>query len=181
MQLIVIRGPAGSGKSSVARELHETAKQKTALLPQDVFRVNIAKEQEGAAAITADVIKYAAKKFLDSHYTVILEGLFNIEQEHYKRLLEDLFGYNQGSNHLYFLEISLDESIKRNTARPKGRIIDESAMREWYPKAQKTNYKLERVIDVEEKSMQEVVDFIAEECRLDLDPNNYKKNIKPSI
>lgn len=181
MQLIIIRGPAGSGKSSVARELHDTAAQKTALLSLDVFRVNIAKEQEGAAPITAEIIGHAAKKFLDAGYTVILEGIFNLQKDCYKNLFEELFDYNQGSNHLYFLEISLQESIRRNTQRPKGRIINEDAMREWYPKAKKSGYELEQVIDVEKTTLADTVEQIANECGLNLDTDNYKKHIKSSV
>ncbi len=181
MQLIIIRGPAGSGKSSVAKELHETATQKTALLPLDVFKVNIAKEQEGALQITAEIIEHAAKKFLAADYTVILEGMFNMEREYYKNLFKELFNYNQGINRLYFLEISLEESIKRNQARSKNRIIDKDAMRQWYPWAQKTGYSEEETIDVEAASLQEVINRIAEECHLTLDKDNYKKNIRSSF
>ncbi len=181
MQLIIIRGTAGSGKSSVAKELHETATQKTALLPLDAFKVDIAKEQEGAQQIIADIIEHASKRFLVAGYTVVLEGIFNIERGYYKNLLKELFDYNQGTNNLYFLEISLEESIKRNQARPKSRIIDEDAMRQWYSKAQKTGYSEEKTINVETTPPQEVVSHIAEECNLTLDENNYKKNIRSSF
>lgn len=178
MQLIIIRGPAGSGKSSVAKELHETATQKTALLPLDVIKVDFAKEQEGALQITADIIEHAAKKFLAADYTVILEGMFNVEREYYKNLLKELFDYNQGINHLYFLEMSLKESIKRNQARPKNRVIDEDAIRQWHSRAQKTGYSEEKTIDVETTSLHGVVNYIAGECHLTLDENNYKRNVK---
>ena len=181
MQLIIIRGPAGSGKSSVARELHDTATEKTALLSQDLFRIHIANLQEGAPQITADIIKYATKKFLDANYVVILEGIFNVKRDYYRDLFSDLLDYNQGSSHIYFLEISIEESIKRNAARSKGKIINEDAMREWYPKAQKSGYELERSIDVEKLSLPDTINQIAQECNLNLDKNNHKKNIKPSI
>lgn len=176
MQLIIIRGPLGSGKSSVAQELHNTATQKTALLPLDIFRASIAKEQENAPQITAEIIEHAAKKFLDAGYAVILEGVFNFDRPYYKELFNNLLEHNQNDNHLYFLEISLDESIKRNANRSKGSAITEDKIRELYSKAQKTGYKLEKVIDVEEKASKDVVGSIAEECGLSLDANNYKKH-----
>lgn len=181
MKLIVIRGPAGSGKSSVARELHNTATEKTALLPLDLFRVDIAKEQEGAPLITADIIGHAAKRFLDADYTVILEGIFNLKKDYYKDLFADLLQYNQAYSHIYFLEVSLEESINRNSARPKGNAIDEGAIREWYPKSQKSGYKIEKVINTEEQPIEDVVKQIADECDLKLDENNYKKNFMSSI
>lgn len=181
MQLIIIRGPAGSGKSSVAKKLHETATQKTALLPLDIFIVNIAKEQEGVVQITADIIEHAAKKFLAAGYTVILEGVFNIERECYKNLFEELFDYNQGPSHLYFLEMSLEESIKRKQGRPEDENISKDDIKMWYSGAQKTGYSGEKTIDVETTSLQEVVNRITKECNLTLDENNYKKIIESSF
>lgn len=179
-KVIIVRGPSGSGKSSVAKRLHEEAKENTALLVRDVFRVDIAKEQKNAGEITTDIIEYAAKKFLDNDYTVILEGIFSYKK--YSDFIKRIIDYNkEGDNYLFYLNVSLEETLKRNKNRPKSKIIDDEHIKKWYEKSDKTNLAEEETIDAELMSFDEVISYISKKCKLELDPDNYKKNIKASI
>lgn len=180
-KLIIIRGPAGSGKSSIAKKLHGQAIEETAYLPVDLFRVDIAKEQTNAAEIAADIISYCAKKFLDNGYTVIIESMFDIRKKRWNDLLTNLVNYKNVEAKLFYLQITEDEAVRRNSARQKGAFVSEDEIRQWYALSQPTGWDNEEIIDTEANTLDAIVDKIATETQLTLDPNNYKTKIHTAI
>lgn len=94
---------------------------------------------------------------LEDGYDVILEGILSVKS--YSEVLERIFTKHPDDNHMYYFDISFDETVRRHATREKVGDFGEEDMREWYPAAHKSDHKLERIIP-ESFSLQETVDFI---------------------
>jgi adenylate kinase family enzyme len=174
-KIIIIRGPAGSGKTTTAKALHERTSETTAFLPFDFFRIDVAKNQKSAADISTEIIEFATKKFLDSGYIVILESIFNVDKPLSKRLF-DSFKDNSDTKlfHIY-LGISLDKAKERNRQRSKGKVITDEEIEEWYPLSrplQKEENQL--ILNMDTLNDKEVFDKAISFTGLHIDDNSLK-------
>jgi adenylate kinase family enzyme len=178
MKLIVIRGAGGSGKSSVASKLHEESVAKTAYLPLDFFRVDVAKEQHSAAEIASEILEFSAKKYIDNSYCVIMEGLFNWQKDHWKRLVINLINYcGEEESQIVFLGVHVDTAVARNRQRSKGKLITDDDIRDWHPKSQPTLRGNELVIDTNDRGIDEIVNIVANKVGFKMDLYNPKTKI----
>jgi predicted kinase len=117
-KLIVIRGNSGSGKTSVAREVRARYGRGCALIEQDYFRRIVLREHDSAAStgIAPELIGTAARLALDRGYHVVLEGILSTVR--YSPMIRDLVAAQHGDSHLFYLDVSYDESVRRHATRP---------------------------------------------------------------
>lgn len=145
-KLIVIRGNSGSGKSSVAKLLREksTKSKKIALIEQDYFRRIVLKEKETEGTNNIGLIKTVAEYCLKHGYDVILEGIFYTGR--YGTMIKNLL--NKTPNHyVYYLDVSLEETIKRHSTKSNSHEFGEKEIRSWYKVRDLLNIKEETVIN----------------------------------
>lgn len=161
-KLIILRGNSGSGKSTVAKKLRETSARKIALVEQDNIRRTILKEKEtddGAnIALIAQIVEFA----LGRGYDVILEGILNFHR--YGRMLERLRG-RCSEAHVYYFDISLEETLRRHATKPCAHEFGEKEMREWYTHRDLTHFQGEKIIS-EDFSLEQTVGMIMESAGL---------------
>lgn len=127
--LIIIRGNSGSGKSSVARELQQRMGYGTALIEQDYIRRILLREKDRPNQPNIELIK-ANAVFALHHYDVILEGI--LRSDHYGVMLHELVADHKGPVHVYYFDISLEETLRRHATKPNAHEFGEKELREWY-------------------------------------------------
>jgi predicted ABC-type ATPase len=168
-RLIILRGPSGAGKSAVARELFAQAIHKTAIIQQDYYRF-IFKPAGGGSMPNSDAIHRMIEcnciVALERGYDVILEGILSARS--YCDVLDRIIDAHNGSNYMFYFNISFEETVKRHQTRKHISDFDINEMRKWYEAAHRSNHNLERLIP-EDFSMLETVKHIQDitgiQCR----------------
>jgi chloramphenicol 3-O-phosphotransferase len=156
--LVVLRGPSESGKSTVARQLFERATSRVCLIQQDHYRFIFRPAGGGSlpnAATLHRMIEHNVTAALSDGYNVILEGI--LSQRSYGEVIDRIFEAERSVNFLYSFDISIEESLRRNSTR----AVDhpgstEDDMRDWFPHAHPWGHHIERLIP-ESASVDETV------------------------
>lgn len=143
-KLIILRGPSGSGKSTVAKEVRARAQTKTALIEQDYLRRIVLKEKEVADGANIELIFTVAKLALEHGYNVILEGI--LSKKRYATMIEQLLKIHPKNNHIYYFDISFEETLKRHITKPNSHEFGEKEMRDWYTPKDLLGVRSEQII-----------------------------------
>ena len=162
-KLIILRGPSGSGKSSVAKELRKKSKYKTALVEQDYLRRIVLKEEDTQDGINSRLILQVVKFALDSEYNVILEGI--LFTKHYKEMLSELLDYHPNENYAYYFDVSFKETLKRHATKDTAQEFGEKEMKNWYQQSDTLGLIYEQVLP-ETLSLKQTVLKILKETKL---------------
>jgi hypothetical protein len=128
--LIVIRGNTASGKTSLARELQVALGRGTANIGQDHFRRVVLREHDVRGGDNIELIALAARHCLQIGYHVILEGI--LFSEHYGGMLRALLDEQAGPRHVFYLDVPLEESLRRHKRGPLGAEVTKAQIRSWY-------------------------------------------------
>ena len=157
-KLIIIRGNSGSGKSSIAKELRvKLPDSKIAIIGQDYLRRNILGEIGRGGDDNVELIELTAKFALQKNYITILEGI--MPTEYYGAMLKRLQGIHSHDTHIFYLDIPLEETLKRHQTKSDCNEFGEEQMREWYKQRDLLNFENEKTIN-EYSSLEESVEFI---------------------
>jgi predicted kinase len=130
--LVVIRGNSGSGKTSTAREVRRRYGRGCALLEQDYLRRIVLREHDDPALgpLAPQFIASTAGSALDLGYHVVLEGI--LHRSRYAGVLEQLIAEHPGPSHLFYLDVSFAETVRRNQERIAAEGFTAADMRDWY-------------------------------------------------
>ncbi|MGN0778506.1 MAG: NUDIX domain-containing protein [Aristaeellaceae bacterium] len=127
--LVMLRGNSGSGKSTVARALRQHFDPKPMLIAQDTVRREMlaVKDRPGnpAPELLTDMCRWSAQR----GGVTILEGILDADK--YGALFAALPGLFSRI-HAYYLDIPLEETLRRHATRPQAADFGEDAMRRWY-------------------------------------------------
>lgn len=128
-RLVIIRGNSGSGKSSTARRLQHEMGYETLLIQQDVVRREMlrTRDSEGNPAIA--MIHEMALYGKRIGYDVIIEGI--LASGRYGEMLRDVMKEFDVS-HVYYLDVSFDETLRRHNKKPSAHEFGEVEMRAWW-------------------------------------------------
>jgi adenylate kinase family enzyme len=162
-RLIVPRGNSGAGKSTVARELRESYGRGLAWVSQDLIRRIILKEKDRPGAVNIGLIDQVSRYSLDHGYHVVLDGIFYADR--YELMLTALNRDHCGISRFYYLDVSMDETLRRHTTRPQEADFGPDDMRQWHrPKDLLTAIR-EHVIP-ETSTLQQTISTILAETQL---------------
>ncbi len=128
--LIVLRGNAACGKSTVAAALQRALGRGTANIGQDHFRRVVLREHDVPKGDNIGLMAHTIRYCTSIGYNVIAEGI--LLAEHYRDMLRDVITGHQGPTHLFYLDVSLEETLRRHRTRPLGAELTTSKLREWY-------------------------------------------------
>ena len=162
-RLIVLRGNSGSGKSTVAQSLRDAYGRGLAWVSQDLIRRIILKERDVPGAINIGLIDQVARYCLDHGQHVVLDGILYADR--YERMLAGLGQEHLGDSHFYYLDVCLDETLRRHTTRPQVTEFGLDDMRSWYRPRDLLSSVRERIVP-ETSTLQRTVTLILEETRL---------------
>lgn len=130
-KLIIIRGNSGSGKSAVAEQLRKEIDGKVAIVGLDTLRRTILKEPDKPE--NTDIIGLIEQTVIYSlhkGYTVIVEGI--LSKPKYKEVLMKLVESVVCESHIYYIDVSLEETQKRHRTKPIADEVTDEQLTSWY-------------------------------------------------
>ena len=160
-KLVVIRGNSGSGKTSIARALRSRYERGCALVEQDYLRRTVLKELDRPGGLAPALIGQTARLALDNGYHVVLEGI--LAAARYRPMIEDLIAGHRGDSHVFYIDVPLEETLRRHALRPQATEFTADDMRGWYLPDDRLDLPCERVI-APTATLDEAVDLIAAEA-----------------
>jgi len=156
-RLIILRGPSAAGKSSVAARLLESPRQ-TALIAQDSYRfIFNVREGEAYSKTVRQMIRENALGALHNGFDVIVEGI--LSSKGYRDVFATVFREHPRNNHLFYFDVSFEETLRRHRGRATGGLFSEAHMRSWYKARDLLGYDFERVIG-EDRTLDDTVDLV---------------------
>jgi len=162
-RLIVVRGNSGSGKSSVATALRTAFGRGIAVVGQDNIRRTILRDRDRPGTANIGLIGQVARYSLEHGFHVVVEGI--LDASRYGPMLAELSAAHCGPSHFYYLDVSLDETIRRHATRPQAAEFGPADMRDWYLRLDLLPCARERVIG-EASTLRQTVDLILAETGL---------------
>jgi len=162
-RLIVLRGNSGAGKSTVATGLREAYGRGLAWVSQDLIRRIILKERDRPGAPNIGLIDQVARYSLDHGYHVVLDGIFYADR--YELMLAALNRDHCGVSRFYYLDVSMDETLRRHATRPQAAEFGPDDMRQWHRPKDLLSSVSEQVIP-ETSTLQQTISTILRETQL---------------
>ncbi|GAA1801350.1 kinase [Luedemannella flava] len=129
-KLVVIRGNSGSGKSSVARMLQRRYDRSCALVEQDHLRRIVLRERDVEGGLAPHLIEHVARFALDHGRHVVVEGI--LAAARYRHIISDLVRDHRGEAYVFYLDVPLEETLRRHAQRPQASEFTAQDMRSWY-------------------------------------------------
>ena len=134
-RVVVLRGPAGSGKSTVSAGVLTAVRARgvrVAYLEQDFFRNTAAGGGAGAREAARDMLLASALAAHAAGWSVLIEGI--LSKDHHAAALERL-GEELPCAHVY-LCVSLEETKARHAGRAKAAEFGADKLEEWWASAE---------------------------------------------
>jgi predicted kinase len=167
--LIVIRGNSGSGKSSIVEAIRQAHGRGLAWIEQDYVRRIIFKELDEPDGANIQAIRQLAEHALDRGYHAVVEGI--MPKVRYGDMLKQLYDDHSGPAYFYYLDIPLEETVRRHATRPKASEFTAEDMADWFQGTDLLGDPRETVID-QTSSLETTVKRILTETRLLPDQEN---------
>src|SRR5215471_20662056 len=142
-KLIIIRGPSGVGKSTVAKALMKRTKRPTVLVDLDHYRFSFVNPPNHDHDLEYEMSGSDALIGLKLGFDVLFDGNFTATA--HDPFLEKLFSAHPEENYLFYLDASLNETLKRHATKSHPRISPDE-MKEVYQYASPTGHEKEVII-----------------------------------
>jgi len=159
-KLIIIRGNSGSGKSVVAERLREIFEGKVAIVGLDTLRRTVLMETDSLE--NTDIIgllEQTVTYCLDKGYLVIVEGI--LSKPKYGDTLIKLMDSAPCKSHVFYIDISIEETLRRHKTKPIASEVTEEKLRSWYQPKNYLDVPNEIIIN-ETSTLEEIVKLIQE-------------------
>jgi len=160
-KLIILRGNSGSGKSTIATRLRSQLGEKVMFLQQDVLRRDILKVEDKAGNPVIGLIEHLALYGKNKGYDILLEGI--LSENKYGDMLKTLLA-EFDETHVYYLDISFDETLRRHNLRHQSSDFGEAEMREWWREKDYLGVLCEKIL-TEDLSEDELVELILQDTK----------------
>lgn len=128
--LVIVRGNSASGKTTLAEMLQHALGRGTANVGQDHFRRVVLREHDVPDGDNVALIRNTVQFCLGINYNVILEGI--LTSRRYGQMLRDLVADHDGPSHLFYLNVPLEETLRRHDGRPLGATLNPEKLRQWF-------------------------------------------------
>ncbi|MBO1756937.1 zeta toxin family protein [Allobranchiibius sp. CTAmp26] len=129
-QLIILRGNSGAGKTPLAQQLQLAMGRGTANIGQDHLRRIVLREHDVVGGDNIGLIASTVRYCLGLGYHVIVEGIFF--SGHYGDMLLELIDTHTGPAHVFYLDVPLEETLRRHEGRPMRAEVEPDQLRSWY-------------------------------------------------
>jgi len=157
-KLIILRGPSGAGKSSVATALMQRTKRPTVLVDLDHYRFGFVNPPNYDHDLEFEMSGSDVLIGLRLGFDVIFDGNWTATAD--DPLLAKWFRAHPEENYLFYLDASLNETLKRHETKSHPRISTDK-MKEVYRYASATGHEREVIIP-ESSSLEQTVEQIAQ-------------------
>lgn len=129
-RLIILRGNSGSGKTTLAQQLQLAMGRGTANIGQDHLRRTVLREHDVPGGANIQLIAATVRHCLQIGYHAILEGI--LFSRHYGDMLRGLIDTHPGPTHVFYLDVPLEETLRRHDGRAMRAEVEPEKLREWY-------------------------------------------------
>ena len=129
-----------------------------ALVEQDYLRRVVLRERDRPGGLAPAFITHAVTFLLANGYHVVLDGILSAEK--YREALDELRCVHRGPAFFFYLDASLEETLRRHTTRPQATEFTAEQMRGWYNAKDLLGFDGEQIIP-EASTVEETVAYIA--------------------
>lgn len=145
--LVIIRGNSASGKSTAAQGIQRRFGRGCAWVEQDYLRRVVLREHgsDGIATVAPGFIVTVTRAALAQGYHVVLEGILHTRQ--HRDPLQQLIAGHRGPSFVYWLEVSLPETLRRHEPRAETMRVTPEDMTAWYTPQDLLGVPGEHIID----------------------------------
>lgn len=158
-QLVVLRGPSGAGKTTVATAVHARLGRGVALVQQDVLRRVVLRERDVPGGLNIALIATVCRFSLDAGYHVILEGILTAAR--YGPMLRQLATDHRGRTSFFYLDVPFTETVRRHATRPQAGEFTPADMSGWYAASGRLDIPGEQVISATSSAEESVGRIVA--------------------
>ncbi|MFC7375747.1 MULTISPECIES: AAA family ATPase [unclassified Brachybacterium] len=153
--LVILRGNSASGKSTSAHRVQRSLPRgRVAVIGQDHVRREMLWEHEHPHADTAAILPAIARHCLAMGRITIVEGI--LDRERYGAMLEQLLAGHDGHDLVYYLQVSLEKTLRRHAVKPIAGEVSPDEVASWYRPADQLGVAGEQTLG-EELSEDELV------------------------
>ncbi|MGW4463019.1 kinase [Micromonospora sp. NPDC004704] len=99
-------------------------------IEQDYLRRIVLRERDADQGVAVHLIAQTARFALEHGFHVILEGI--LVAHRYGSMITSLLRDNRGESFVYYLDVSLPETLRRHTLRPQAAEFTGEDMQGWY-------------------------------------------------
>ena len=154
LKIIILRGPAGVGKSTVAELLQKKLGENWVHLDIDKIKHTISETSSPIRSeIAHRVGKYFIEELLSNNFNIIVEEIFR--ENFYKELLS-LIERSHSSVHKFFLRADINTLITRNASRVK--IKDHKTIQDLHSEIQPLEG--EKILETSNYSTEQLAELI---------------------
>ena len=162
--LIVVRGNSASGKSSVAAGIRTRYGRGLSIVSQDNLRRVVLREHDIPGGANIGLIDLTARHAIRSGFHVVVEGI--LRADYYGTMLTALIAGHASQAFAYYLDIPLEETLRRHQRKAEALKYGEPEMRQWYRERDLLPGGIERVI-TSESSLDDTIATIVADTGLD--------------
>ncbi|WP_285479534.1 kinase [Amycolatopsis sp. NBRC 101858] len=160
--LVVLRGPSGAGKTTVATAVRARLGHGVALVQQDVLRRVVLREHDVPGGLNIALIATVCRFSLDAGYHVILEGILTAAR--YGPMLRRLAADHRGHTTFFYFDVPFAETVRRHATRPQAEEFTAEDMHGWYAASGRLDAPGEQIIDTTSStkaSVDRIVAYVA--------------------
>lgn len=129
--LVILRGNSASGKSTLARRVQRALPRgRVAVIGQDHVRRELLWEHDTGQGDTVGLLTAMVRHCLGIGRITVLEGIFGAGR--YSRMFADLLDGHDGPSLVYYLDVSLPETLRRHAGKPIAGDVPEAEVSSWY-------------------------------------------------
>ncbi|HCM89785.1 MULTISPECIES: AAA family ATPase [Vagococcus] len=154
-KIILIRGNSGSGKTTVANELHDILGPGNLLISQDCVRRTMLKVKDKPMNLAIGLIETMIDYGIKNCEHIIIEGI--LARNKYGEMLRNTLKRADIVN-AYYYDLSLEETIKRHNTK-ENTDFNSNKMREWFVPHDFLGIENEKIIS-ENISKEEMIKLI---------------------
>lgn len=156
--LLVVRGNSGSGKTAVAAALQRALGRGTANVGQDHLRRVVLREHDVPDGHNIGLIEQTVRHCVGVGYNVILEGI--LVAAHYGPMLRRLIAEHDGPTFVVYLEVPLEETLRRHERRPMRAEVEPAQLRDWFMSDDRLGLDDEVVVEAGLLTLEETVQHL---------------------
>ncbi|MFC5375769.1 AAA family ATPase [Brachybacterium sacelli] len=129
--LVILRGNSASGKSTVARQVQRALPRgRVAMIGLDHVRRELLWEHEVGQGDTIGLVTAMTQHCLRVGRTTVVEGIFG--RERYGDMFAQLLAAHDGPHLVYYLDVSLEETLRRHAGNPIAHEVRADEVASWY-------------------------------------------------
>ena len=130
------------------------------LISQDDVRIKMLNVEDEKDNPAIELIYKLAMYGDEIDTNIILEGI--LSNKKYSTMLHRLLNNFSGDNHVYYLDIPFEETLKRHASRSKKDDFDEEDMRLWWKEKDYLDVKSEKILS-HDLDVSQIVDIICKD------------------